>query len=129
MRVSMILLCFCGFLADCMLSNAYAEMDVSSFFQKWDKGKPIEKSQLELFVNGIYNGLSWTNAFLISMQKRVPTDYPQPVYCPPTSTAPTTSEIIDALRDFAKTNPELRQFPLGLGIVEAMRAKYPCRKT
>lgn len=73
-------------------------------------------------ISGVVEGFAWSNGFL-----RV--SGLSPHYCQPPRLALTEEQAADILRRQVQSDPGLATEPMGLALMEALKATFPCSAT
>jgi hypothetical protein len=104
-----------------LVSVAHAEGTANFLLQEHASGTPIKRQLIEIKVESIENGYSWSNTYLQEVR------HEQPFYCVPDKFVATGPQIIDMLRRGVDGDPEIGKQAFGLAILSVMQSVFPCK--
>jgi hypothetical protein len=77
--------------------------------------------EVVLFVEGLYNGIAWSNTFIISGRNSA-------LYCQPHSVVLKPKQIFEIVERYITRIPADEHLPLGGVLLYALIDAFPCKK-
>lgn len=80
----------------------------------------LDQGMTEIFLAGLGEGIFWANAAGSTLHQAAE------LYCPPKNLGLTGTQYVDIFRSHVRDNPQLRSEEVGLVMMMALRATFPC---
>jgi hypothetical protein len=91
------------------------------FMQEFKQGSEEHRGLDLLYIKGIAEGMNWVNGYMLR-------DFHTRYYCPPQKIPFTPEQYIDMIERHLKQKPRLGEKPIGLVLLETLKATIPCEK-
>lgn len=85
------------------------------------QSQPESATILQIYVNGLWEGISWTEA-------KIGPNRQKQIYCPPKGVVVSGPEIKEMLDNKAQTASSDDGYPVAFVVFDALNAMYPCKK-
>ena len=85
------------------------------------QSQPESATILQIYVNGLWEGISWTEA-------KIGPNRQKQIYCPPKGLVVSGPEIKEMLDNKAQTASSDDGYPVAFVVFDALNAMYPCKK-
>jgi hypothetical protein len=90
-------------------------------YAKTYQGERESSTILQIYVNGLWEGISWTEA-------KIGPNRQKQIYCPPKGLVVSGPEIKEMLDNKAQTVSSDDGYPVAFVVFDALNAMYPCKK-
>lgn len=104
-----------AFLALSSAQPSFAQHNSNDFAKELDRGEIASKALLV----GMVNGFLWANTELVHRGEA-------PLYCQPSKLTITIDQQVQIFQSYVRNNPDTRDYPPGLIMLQAMRLTFPC---
>jgi hypothetical protein len=92
--------------------------DTNAFLNLNAKGG-VARDDAEILIFGEQDGLTWSNAFLMSNKL-------SPFFCQPGHLSLTAPQLVDMIKRGVQDNPGFGKLPVGFTLLAVMRKAFPC---